>query len=92
MSLLLRLFCNFEVGLGELHPKTYEKKKKRYVYLVLENVENFQIDARDSIVVLTLWSWLLLLHLRQRFPTTFKLSVAYSTTLLRWLDYTDPNE
>ena len=30
------------------------KKKKRYAYLVLENVGNFQIDARDSIVVLTL--------------------------------------
>ena len=31
-----------------------KKKKKRYAYLVLENVGNFQIDARDSIVVLTL--------------------------------------
>ena len=30
------------------------KKKKRYAYLVLENVGNFQIDARDSIAVLTL--------------------------------------
>ena len=26
--------------------KTYEKKKKRYAYLVLENVGNFQLDAR----------------------------------------------
>ena len=34
--------------------KTYEKKKKRYAYLVLENVGNFQIRCKDSIVVLTL--------------------------------------
>ena len=34
--------------------KTYEKKKKRYAYLVLENVGNFQIGYKDSIVVLTL--------------------------------------
>ena len=27
-------------------PRTYEKKKKRYAYLVLENVGNFQLDAR----------------------------------------------
>ncbi len=30
------------------------KKKKRYAYLVLENVGNFQIRCKDSIVVLTL--------------------------------------
>ena len=30
------------------------KKKKRYAYLVLENVGNFQIGYKDSIVVLTL--------------------------------------
>ena len=34
--------------------KTYEKKKKRYAYLVLENVGNFQSEYKDSIVVLTL--------------------------------------
>ena len=30
------------------------EKKKRYAYLVLENVGNFQIGYKDSIVVLTL--------------------------------------
>ncbi len=30
------------------------RRKKRYVYLVLENVGNFQIGYKDSIVVLTL--------------------------------------
>ena len=34
--------------------KTYEKKKKRYAYLVLENVGNFQLGYKDGIVVLTL--------------------------------------
>ena len=32
----------------------YEKKKKRYAYLVLENVGNFQSEYKNSIVVLTL--------------------------------------
>ncbi len=48
------------------------EKKKRYAYLVLENVGNFQIEYKDSIVVLTLWRGLLLLHPYPRFPTTFK--------------------
>ena len=40
-------FCNrIEATLS----KTYEKKKKRYAYLVLENVGNFQIRCKDSIV------------------------------------------
>ena len=33
------------------------EKKKRYVYLVGENVGNFQTDVRDSIVVLTHIAW-----------------------------------
>lgn len=32
--------------------KTYEKK--RYAYLVLENIGNFQIGYKNSMVVLTL--------------------------------------
>ena len=40
--------------IGATLSKTYEKKKKRYAYLVLENVGNFQIGYKDSIVVLTL--------------------------------------
>lgn len=36
------------------------EKKKRYAYLVIENVGNFQMCTRDSIVVLTLWRGLLL--------------------------------
>lgn len=47
-------FLYFCSGLGQPFPKTYEKKKKRYAYLVLENVGNFQIGYKDSIVVLTL--------------------------------------
>jgi hypothetical protein len=34
-----------------------KEKKKRYVYLVGENVGNFQTDARDSIVVLMHIAW-----------------------------------
>ena len=33
---------------------TLEKNKKRYAYLVLENVGNFQLGYKDGIVVLTL--------------------------------------
>ncbi|KAA3691084.1 hypothetical protein F3F90_13130 [Bacteroides salyersiae] len=33
------------------------EKKKRYAHLVLENVGNFQIRCKDSIVVLTLIAW-----------------------------------
>ena len=34
-----------------------KEKKKRYVYLIGENVGSFQTDARDSIVVLTHIAW-----------------------------------
>ena len=33
------------------------EKKKRYAYLVLENVGNFQLGYKDGIVVLTLIAW-----------------------------------
>ncbi|NBH93143.1 hypothetical protein D1638_11085 [Muribaculaceae bacterium Z1] len=36
--------------------KTFRKKKKRYAYLVSENVGNFQ-SSKDSIVVLTRIAW-----------------------------------
>ena len=47
-------FLYFCIRIGATLSKTYEKKKKRYAYLVLENVGNFQIGYKDSIVVLTL--------------------------------------
>ena len=34
--------------------KTYEKKKKRYAYLVVGNLGNSQLVHKDGIVVLTL--------------------------------------
>ena len=34
-----------------------KEKKKRYVYLIGENVGSFQTDAKDSIVVLTHIAW-----------------------------------
>ena len=45
------------VYLSIISKERIEKKKKRYVYLVGENVGNFQTDARDSIVVLTHIAW-----------------------------------
>ena len=44
--------------------------------LFVENVGNFQTDARDSIVVFTHMRELLMLHLHQRFPTTINKDVA----------------
>ena len=42
--------------------------------LFVENVGNFQNDARDSIVVLTLIAWAAIVTSAQMvFPTTFKL-------------------
>lgn len=46
LALLLRLFTNFAVGLRITLSETFEKKKRRYAYLVLENVGNFQLDAK----------------------------------------------
>ena len=42
----------FGIGEGRLFPRDIENIN--YAYLVLENVGNFQIGYKDSIVVLTL--------------------------------------
>ena len=44
-GLLLRFFSTFVGELRQLNSR-HKKKKKRYAYLVLENVGNFQTDAR----------------------------------------------
>ena len=44
-GLLLRFFSTFVGELRQLGSR-HKKKKKRYAYLVLENVGNFQLDAR----------------------------------------------
>ena len=44
-------FCGW---LETYSSNTLEKNKKRYAYLVLENVGNFQLGYKDGIVVLTL--------------------------------------
>ena len=44
--------------------------------LFVENVGNFQTDARDSIVYFTHMRESLVLHLHQRFPTTINKDVA----------------
>ena len=45
------MFLTLQVD-GRNSVQNIRKRKKRYVYLVGENVGNFQTDARDSIVVL----------------------------------------
>ena len=57
MNDISRIFYTFVFGLGQPFSKTYEKKKKRYAYLVLENVGNFQSEYKDSIVILTHTEW-----------------------------------
>ena len=44
----------FGIGEGRLFPRDIENIKRRYAYLVLENVGNFQIGYKDSIVVLSI--------------------------------------
>lgn len=56
--------------------------KKRHAYLVDENLRNFQM-SKDSIVALTLWRGLLLLHLLIRFSQDLHLRRGIcGTTLL----------
>ena len=58
------------------------EKKKRYVYLVGENVGNFQTDARDSIVVLTHIAWAAIVTSASMVSYDLQVkSVAYSSTL-----------
>ena len=52
------------------------EKKKRYVYLVGENVGNFQTDVRDSIVVLTHIAWAVLVTSASKVSYNFHLDVA----------------
>ena len=54
ISIKLNIFVN---GLRLLFPKHIRIKKKRYAYLVLENVGNFQSEYKDSIVILTHTAW-----------------------------------
>lgn len=63
--------------------KTYEKKKKRYAYLVLENVGNFQSEYKDSIVVLTHIAWAAIVTSASMVSYDLQVkNVAYSSTLL----------
>lgn len=58
------------------------EKKKRYVYLVGENVGNFQTDVRDSIVVLTHIAWAAIVTSASMVSYDLQVkNVAYSSTL-----------
>ncbi|MBW9279731.1 hypothetical protein FDF36_18790 [Bacteroides fragilis] len=52
------------------------EKKKRYVYLVGENVRNFQTDVRDSIVVLTHIAWTVIVTSASKVSYNLHLDVA----------------
>ena len=58
------------------------KLTKRYAYLVIGNVGNFQIAQEMALRFLRILRGLLFPHFVLRFPTTSNYSVAYSTTLL----------
>ena len=62
--------------MGVIPSRHFEKIRSVMLILFVENVGNFQDDARDSIVVLTHMRGSLLLHLHQRFPTTINKDVA----------------
>ena len=62
--------------------KTYEKKKKRYAYLVLER-RKFSIRCKDSIVVLTHIAWAAIVTSASMVSYDLQVkNVAYSSTLL----------
>ena len=76
-------FLYFCIRIGATLSKTYEKKKKRYAYLVLENVGNFQIRCKDSIVVLTLIAWAAIVTSASMVSYDLQVkSVAYSSRFL----------
>lgn len=52
------------------------EKKKRYVYLVGENVGNLQTNVRDSIVVLTHIAWTVLVTSASKVSYELHLDVA----------------
>lgn len=81
MSELLRLFCNFVIGLRKLFPRHKKTKKKRYAHQVFGNVGNFQIAYSDGIVVLTLSVGCYYYICMQGFPTTSKLRRGLQFTL-----------
>ncbi len=75
-------FSYFCIGLRQLFPR-HTKKKKRYAYLVLENVGNFQIGYKDSIVVLTHIAWAAIVTSASMVSYDLQVkNVAYSSTLL----------
>ena len=58
------------------------KLTKRYAFLVIGNVGNFQMAQETASQFLRILRGLLFPHIVPRFPTTSDYSVAYSTTLL----------
>ena len=74
MMLLSKIIANFAIA-GQALARHFGKIRSVMRILFVENVGNFQNDARDSIVVLTLMRGSLLLHLHQRFPTTINKDV-----------------
>ena len=58
------------------------KLTKRYAFLVIGNVGNFQMAQETALRFLRILRGLLFPHIVPRFPTTSDYSVAYSTTLL----------
>lgn len=50
------LFVTFARDRGGYSVKAYEKKTRRYVHLVLENVGSIQIRRKDCIMALTSWA------------------------------------
>lgn len=58
------------------------KLTKRYAFLVIGNVGNFQMAQETALRFLRILRGLLFPHFVPRFPTTSDYSVAYSTTLL----------
>ncbi len=63
----------FAFGLISVDPRHFGKIRSVMLILQFVNVGNSKTDARDSIVVLTCMRGSLLLHMHQRFPTTYKL-------------------
>ena len=66
-------FSYFCIGLRQLFPR-HTKKKKRYAYLVLENVGNFQLDASIA------WAAIVTSASMVSYDLQVK-NVAYSSTL-----------
>lgn len=65
---------------------TFWLKKKRYAFLSIENVGNFQNETRGCIAAPRVYAWVAIVVSVSRFPTTINRDTAFATHASALLD------